>query len=170
MRTCLVVDDSGVTRKIARRILEELGFNIIEAEDGESLSVALSNADEVERPDVIERTASQTHVGGGETELGDVREVLPREVRVGDHDALRTARGSRGVHQHRDLFCRIGFDRFDGCGFVEWTDADLLQRPQLPVLSSKARCMGSGFFRDTRRKGHAASAAVIANLVQFARR
>ena len=35
MKTCLVVDDSGVTRKIARRILEELGFNIIEAEDGE---------------------------------------------------------------------------------------------------------------------------------------
>ncbi|MBW8856749.1 MAG: response regulator, partial [Bradyrhizobium sp.] len=34
MKTCLVVDDSGVVRKIARRILEEMGFNIIEAEDG----------------------------------------------------------------------------------------------------------------------------------------
>jgi two-component system chemotaxis response regulator CheY len=35
MKTCLVVDDSGVTRKIARRILEEMGFQITEAEDGE---------------------------------------------------------------------------------------------------------------------------------------
>ena len=35
MRTCLVVDDSTVIRKIARRILEEMDFQIIEAEDGE---------------------------------------------------------------------------------------------------------------------------------------
>ncbi|MCA6111901.1 response regulator [Bradyrhizobium cenepequi] len=35
MRTCLVVDDSSVVRKIARRILEELNFQIIEAENGE---------------------------------------------------------------------------------------------------------------------------------------
>jgi two-component system, chemotaxis family, chemotaxis protein CheY len=35
MRTCLVVDDSSVIRKIARRILEALDFEIVEAEDGE---------------------------------------------------------------------------------------------------------------------------------------
>jgi two-component system chemotaxis response regulator CheY len=35
VRTCLVVDDSTVVRKIARRILEELNFQIIEAENGE---------------------------------------------------------------------------------------------------------------------------------------
>jgi two-component system chemotaxis response regulator CheY len=35
MRTCLVVDDSRVVRKVARRILEGLGFQIVEAEDGE---------------------------------------------------------------------------------------------------------------------------------------
>lgn len=34
MKTCLVVDDSRVTRKVARRILEELDFGILEAEDG----------------------------------------------------------------------------------------------------------------------------------------
>jgi two-component system chemotaxis response regulator CheY len=32
MRTCLVVDDSSVIRKVARRILEGLDFQIIEAE------------------------------------------------------------------------------------------------------------------------------------------
>ena len=35
MRTCLVVDDSSVIRKVARRILEGLDFRIVEAEDGE---------------------------------------------------------------------------------------------------------------------------------------
>ena len=35
MKTCLVVDDSSVIRKVARRILEGLDFQISEAEDGE---------------------------------------------------------------------------------------------------------------------------------------
>ena len=34
MQTCLVVDDSSIVRKIARRILEGLNFQVIEAEDG----------------------------------------------------------------------------------------------------------------------------------------
>ena len=34
MKTCLVVDDSSIVRKIARRIVEALGFEVIEAEDG----------------------------------------------------------------------------------------------------------------------------------------
>ena len=34
MKTCLVVDDSRVIRKVARRILEEMSFQVNEAEDG----------------------------------------------------------------------------------------------------------------------------------------
>lgn len=34
MKTCLIVDDSRVIRKVARRILEEMGFEIAEASDG----------------------------------------------------------------------------------------------------------------------------------------
>lgn len=34
MKTCLVVDDSRVVRKVARRILESLEFECIEAVDG----------------------------------------------------------------------------------------------------------------------------------------
>jgi two-component system chemotaxis response regulator CheY len=34
MRTCLVVDDSRVIRKVARRILEDIGYEIAEAADG----------------------------------------------------------------------------------------------------------------------------------------
>jgi two-component system chemotaxis response regulator CheY len=35
MKSCLIVDDSRVVRKVARRILEELAFEIEEAPDGE---------------------------------------------------------------------------------------------------------------------------------------
>jgi two-component system chemotaxis response regulator CheY len=35
MKICLVVDDSSVIRKVARRILEGLDFQFVEAEDGE---------------------------------------------------------------------------------------------------------------------------------------
>lgn len=34
MRTCLVVDDSRVIRKVARRIIEDMGFEVAEAGDG----------------------------------------------------------------------------------------------------------------------------------------
>lgn len=35
MRTCLIVDDSSVVRKVARRILEDLDYVVDEAEDGQ---------------------------------------------------------------------------------------------------------------------------------------
>ena len=44
MKTCLVVDDSSVVRKIARRILEEMDFEITEAEDGEQALEACKGA------------------------------------------------------------------------------------------------------------------------------
>ncbi|MCB1556246.1 MAG: response regulator [Alphaproteobacteria bacterium] len=35
MKTCLIVDDSRVVRKVARRIVEDLGLQCDEAEDGQ---------------------------------------------------------------------------------------------------------------------------------------
>lgn len=35
MKTCLIVDDSSVIRKVARRILEDMEFAVEEAGDGE---------------------------------------------------------------------------------------------------------------------------------------
>ena len=40
MKRCLVVDDSSVIRKVARRILEELDFEIDEAADGQQALAA----------------------------------------------------------------------------------------------------------------------------------
>jgi two-component system chemotaxis response regulator CheY len=49
MKTCLVVDDSSVIRKIASRILEEMNFRIVEAEDGEKALQACKR----EMPDAV---------------------------------------------------------------------------------------------------------------------
>ena len=47
MKTCLIVDDSSVIRKVARRILEGMEFQIMEAEDGEqALEVCRRNLPE----------------------------------------------------------------------------------------------------------------------------
>ncbi len=50
MKTCLVVDDSRVVRKVARKIVEELGFNCEEVEDGKQ---AYDFCIEKQLPDVI---------------------------------------------------------------------------------------------------------------------
>ena len=43
-RICLVVDDSRVVRKVARRILEAHGFEVAEASDGQqALTACTSN-------------------------------------------------------------------------------------------------------------------------------
>ncbi len=49
MKHCLVVDDSAVIRKVARRILEGLSFRVSEAENGEQALLACRN----EMPDAV---------------------------------------------------------------------------------------------------------------------
>ena len=43
-KTCLVVEDSSIVRKLARRILEGLGFDVVEAEDGVDALVVCKRA------------------------------------------------------------------------------------------------------------------------------
>jgi two-component system, chemotaxis family, chemotaxis protein CheY len=49
VKHCLVVDDSAVIRKVARRILEGLDFQVSEAEDGEQALSACRS----EMPDAV---------------------------------------------------------------------------------------------------------------------
>lgn len=49
MKLCLVVDDSKVIRKVARRIIEELGFEVVEAVDGQDALDACGR----DMPDVV---------------------------------------------------------------------------------------------------------------------
>jgi two-component system chemotaxis response regulator CheY len=62
MKSCLIVDDSKVIRKVARHILETLNFTVEEAEDGRE---ALLRCDET-LPDVILLDWNMPVMGGME--------------------------------------------------------------------------------------------------------
>lgn len=49
MKTCLIVDDSRVIRRVSRHILESLGFDVSEAENGQEGLAACESA----MPDVV---------------------------------------------------------------------------------------------------------------------
>ncbi len=77
-RTCLIVDDSRIIRKVARRILEDLTFEVQEAADGaEALEVCVAAM-----PDVV-LLDWQMPIMDGMTFLGRLR-ALPdgREPKV----------------------------------------------------------------------------------------
>ena len=73
MRSCLVVDDSKVIRKVARHILETLNFTVDEAEDGRE---ALSRCN-AQMPDVILLDWNMPVMGGME---------FLRALRQSDHE------------------------------------------------------------------------------------
>ena len=62
MKTCLVVDDSKVIRKVARHILETLDFAVVEASDGQQALEAC----EIEMPDVVLLDWNMPVMGGME--------------------------------------------------------------------------------------------------------
>lgn len=78
MKTCLVVDDSKVIRKVARHILEMLDFTVAEAGDGKE---ALAHC-EAETPDVVLLDWNMPVMNGMEflRALGEAE--LPRRPKV----------------------------------------------------------------------------------------
>ena len=81
MKYCLVVDDSAVIRKVARRILEGLQFRIAEAEDGERAIDACKG----EMPDAV---------------------LLDWNMPIMDgYDFLRTLRQMPGGRRPKVVFC-----------------------------------------------------------------
>ncbi len=93
MKTCLVVDDSSVIRKVARRILERRDFNVMEAEDGiQALAIC-----EAKLPDAVLLDAVMPNMDGYEflralrrMPGGDKPKVILCQV---DNDIALVARG-----------------------------------------------------------------------------
>jgi two-component system chemotaxis response regulator CheY len=108
MKHCLVVDDSAVIRKVARRILEGLSLRVTEAEDGK---LALA-ACRLEMPDAVLLDWSMPVMDGYEF-LKELRR-LPRgnEPKVvfctTENDVAHIA---RAMHAGADEYVMKPFDR-----------------------------------------------------------
>ena len=101
VRTVLVVDDSGDTRRVVRWMLEQRGYAVIEAADGQqSVAAALSR-----RPDLILMDLIMPVVDGFEAF---------RQVR--EHAELRgvpvIAMTARDAAASRDRAADLGFDQY----------------------------------------------------------
>jgi two-component system chemotaxis response regulator CheY len=108
MKHCLIVDDSAVIRKVARRILESLALRVSEAEDGK-LGLAACRA---EMPDGILLDCNVPTVDGYEF-LKELRRMpggaAPKVVFcVTENDVAHIA---RAMHVGADEYMMKPFDR-----------------------------------------------------------
>ena len=108
MRTCLVVDDSSVIRKVARRILEGLDFQITEAEDGEKALEACKRS----MPDAVLLDWNMPIMDGYEF-LGNLRRMpggdTPKVVfRTTENDVAHIA---RALHAGANEYIMKPFDK-----------------------------------------------------------
>lgn len=92
MKTCLIVDDSGIIRKVARRILESLKFQILETENGEQAFDACQR----ELPDAILLDWNMPKMDG--------------------YDFLRALRRLPGGERPKVVFCTTENDAPRRCG------------------------------------------------------
>jgi two-component system, chemotaxis family, chemotaxis protein CheY len=125
MKTCLVVDDSGVVRKIARRILEEMQFEITEAEDGEQALEECKQA----MPDAVLLDWNMPVMDGYEF-LGRLRQLpggdTPKVVFCTTENGVDHI--SRALHGGADEYIMKPFDReivaakFQEVGLIELTE------------------------------------------------
>ena len=125
MKTCLVVDDSGVVRKIARRILEEMDFQIVEAEDGKQALAACEDA----MPDAVLLDWNMPVMDGYEF-LGHLRRLpggdTPKVVFCTTENGVDHI--SRALHAGANEYIMKPFDReivaakFQEVGLIELTE------------------------------------------------
>ena len=108
MKSCLVVDDSKVIRKVARHILETLDFRVVEACDGQEALDALAN----DLPDVILLDWNMPVMSGMEFlhRLGDLRcDPRPRVVFCTTENGIENIR--EAVEAGADEYIMKPFDR-----------------------------------------------------------
>lgn len=107
-KTCIVADDSSVIRKVARRILEGLNFDVTEAEDGKQVFDACLDR----MPDAILLDWSMPEMDGYQV-LEQLRRIeggpKPKIVFcVTENDVAQIA---RAIHLGADEFVMKPFDK-----------------------------------------------------------
>ena len=120
MKSCLVVDDSKVIRKVARHILETLDFAVEEAEDGRQ---ALTRC-QASMPDVVLLDWNMPVMGGIEF--------------------LRTLRQQEGGQQPKVVFCTTENDAAHIRAAIDAGADEYVMKPfDRETLESKLQIVGA---------------------------
>ena len=120
MKSCLVVDDSKVIRKVARHILETLHFAVEEAEDGRQ---ALTRC-QARMPDVVLLDWNMPVMGGIEF--------------------LRTLRQQEGGRQPKVVFCTTENDAAHIRAAIDAGADEYVMKPfDRETLESKLQIVGA---------------------------
>jgi two-component system chemotaxis response regulator CheY len=119
MKSCLVVDDSKVIRKVARHILETLNFSVSEAEDGRQALERIGEA----TPDVILLDWNMPVMSGMEF--------------------LRQLRGTEGGDRPKVVFCTTENDTAHIRAAIEAGADEYVMKPfDRETLESKLQIVG----------------------------
>jgi two-component system, chemotaxis family, chemotaxis protein CheY len=125
MKTCLVVDDSGIVRKIARRILEGLNFQVIEAEDGVDALVVCKRA----MPEAVLLDWNMPVMDGYDflSHLrrmpgGDVPKVVFCTTENGIDHITRAIDGGANEYIMKPFDKDIIVAKFQEVGLIEWSE------------------------------------------------
>ena len=119
MKSCLVVDDSKVIRKVARHILETLEFSVDEAEDGRQALSRIEN----QMPDVVLLDWNMPVMSGMEF--------------------LRTLRQLNYVNRPKIVFCTTENDAAHIRAAIEAGADDYVMKPfDRETLASKLQIVG----------------------------
>lgn len=105
MKNCLVIDHSPALRKVARRILEEMQYAVLEAEDG----MAALRACRETMPDLVFLDWNLPHMTGVEF--------------------VRTLRGLPGGGRPRILFCASEINKAEIAGALAAGANEFLLKP-----------------------------------------
>jgi two-component system chemotaxis response regulator CheY len=121
MKSCLIVDDSKVIRKVARHMLETLDYSVDEAEDGRQ---ALSRI-EAHMPDVVLLDWNMPVMGGME---------FLKNLRAADHK-----------NQPKVVFCTTENDSAHIRAAIEAGADEYVMKPfDRETLESKLQIVGIG--------------------------
>jgi two-component system chemotaxis response regulator CheY len=119
MKSCLVVDDSKVIRKVARHILETLDFTVEEAEDGRQALTCCEQS----MPDVVLLDWNMPVMGGMEF--------------------LRTLRQKSGDSQPKVVFCTTENDAAHIRAAIDAGADEYVMKPfDRETLASKLQIVG----------------------------
>lgn len=121
-KSCLIVDDSRIVRRVARRILEELKFTCLEAEDGKQAADACQK----KMPDAVLLDWNMPVMSGMEfletlrgMKGGNAPKVVFCSVEKSDEIIKKAMNGGANEYIKKPFDKKIVEEKFRGIGLID---------------------------------------------------